>query len=492
MTRHDIVFLKPGSQKALYGELSDFKLTGLEPPLWGAILAGFMRAKGYATALFDAEIEGWSWQEAAARVVEAGPTLAVISVSGSNPSASTMNMVGASAIARHIKEIAPTMPVAICGLHPSALPGRTCEEEHVDFVVRGEGFETLPQLVEALKAGADLAAIAGIQGLAFRDGDRTVETAMPALLDDLDTLPRPAWDLLPMERYRAHNWHCFDDITRRQPYAVLYTSLGCPFKCSFCCINALFGRNTIRYRGVDSVIDEIDYLVNTYGIRNIKIMDEMFAMNEKRVAALCDRIIERGYDLNFWAYARVNTVSPGMLAKMKRAGINWVSYGFESGSKRVINDVTKGYDTSKVMEVVRQTYDEGLHICANYIFGLPEDDFESMNETLQMMFEINAEWANIYAAMALPGSQLYTLALENRWPLPESWQAYSQYAPNSLPLPTKYLSGGQVLAFRDYAFDAYYKNPGYLNMVREKFGTQTMEYVIAMSHKKLERQHAVI
>ena len=88
----------------------------------------------------------------------------------------------------------------------------------------------------------------------------------------LDEIPMPAWDLLPMEKYRAHNWHCFDHIEERQPYAVLYTSLGCPFDCSFCCINALFGKHMIRYRSLDKVIAELDFLVNTYGIKNIKII----------------------------------------------------------------------------------------------------------------------------------------------------------------------------------------------------------------------------
>lgn len=489
MSACDIVLVKPGSQKALYGDLSDFKLTGLEPPLWGAILAGYLRGKGFDVVLLDAEVEGWSWEETAQQIKDADPALAVVSVSGSNPSASTMNMGGASAIITHLKELAPSIPSVISGLHPSALPERTLKEEAADFVVRGEGFNTFPQLIEAVKAGVEDFPIDGL--LYMKDGHPVINP-MPELLADLDVLPLPAWNMLPMDRYRAHNWHCFDDIAHRQPYAVLYTSLGCPFNCTFCCINSLFGKHTIRYRGVDSVIAEIDELVTKYGVRNIKIMDEMFAMNEKRVTELCDRIIERNYDLNFWAYARVNTVTQPMMAKMKAAGINWLAYGFESGSKRVIKDVTKGYDTDKVMEVVQQTYDEGIYICANYIFGLPEDDFQSMNETLALMFEINAEWSNLYSAMALPGSKLYDMALENRWPLPESWQAYSQYAYETLPLPTKYLSGGQVLAFRDYAFDACYKNPTYLDMIRRKFGEQTMNHIVEMAQKSLDRKYAVI
>jgi len=109
-------------------------------------------------------------------------------------------------------------------------------------------------------------------------------------------------------------------------------------------------------------MEELDFLINTFGVKNIKIIDEMFALNEKRVVAFCDMIIERKYDLNMWAYARVNTVTEKMLYKMKQAGINWVAYGFESGSKRVIESITKGYKMEQVGKVVEMTYNLDIHI----------------------------------------------------------------------------------------------------------------------------------
>lgn len=491
MTRTpDILFIKPGSQKQLYGELSDYSLTAIEPPLWGAILGGYLRQQGYWVEILDAETDGLGWEEAAREAVDRAARLTVVMASGHNPSASTMNMVGVGAIARRIKELAPHMPLALTGLHVSALPEQTMREEVCDFAIQGEGLHTLPALLDALKAGAD--AFQGIPGLWWRADGEIVPGAMPEMWKDLDTLPMPSWDLLPMERYRAHNWHCFDDVSRRQPYATLYTSLGCPYHCSFCCINALFGEHRLRSRSVESVVAEIDFLVQHYGVRNIKIMDELFGVNEKRVLEMCDAIAGRGYDLNFWAYARVNTVNERMLAAMKRAGVNWIAYGFESGSKRVIEDVTKGYKLDQVMRVVEMTYAQDQHICANFIFGLPEDDYDSMQETNALMQEINAEWANIYSAMAYPGSKLYDDAVAQGLPLPASWNGYSQYSRDSLPLPTKYLSGGQVLAFRDYAFDAYYKSPRYLSMIRAKFGEETMRHIRQMAEKKLDRDNAVI
>lgn len=488
MPTTDVVIIKPGSQKKLYANLSDFQLTAIEPPLWGALLAGFLRDKGYAVELLDAEVEQWSYEEAARQIADRAALLAVVSVSGSNPSASTMNMIGAGEILRFHAELAPDQPRLIMGLHPSAMPERTMQDEQVDFLCQGEGFYTLPPLLEALKSGDDRR---DIPGLWYRDQGRIVSNPRPPVWEDLDTLPPPAWDMLPMTRYRAHNWHCFGDIGDRSPYGVIYTSLGCPFQCTFCCINSLFGgKHRIRYRDPDLVIDEIGSMVETYGIRNFKLIDEMFVLKRDHVRRFCDNIIRRGYDLNIWAYARVNTVNRELLAKMKRAGIHWVAYGFESGSKRVLEDVTKGYELEKVMDVVRMTYDEGLHICANFIFGLPEDDFDSMQETLNLATEINAEWANLYSTMAYPGSALYEQAVKDNLPLPDCWEGYSQYSYECRPLPTKHLSGGQVLSFRDYAFDAYHRNPRYLDMLDRKFGPRAAEYMRQITKHSLKRKYA--
>jgi len=485
----DIVLVKPGNQKQLYGQLSSFSLTAIEPPLWGALLAGYLRDKGHNVVLLDAEVEGWDYEKTATELNELDPLIAGVLVSGSNPSASTMNMTGADSIISNLRQLNPEIKTLVTGLHPSALPERTLENNDIDFLCQGEGFSTLCDLIDSVKSKSDDYEIAGLW---YRKDGQVMSNPRPELVKNLDEIPRPAWDMLPMDSYRAHNWHCFDDIENRQPYAVLYTSLGCPFHCSFCCINSLFGKNTIRYRSVDNVIDELDFLVNTYGVKNIKLIDEMFAMNEKRVIEMCDKIIERGYGLNIWAYARVNTVTQRMIAKMKQAGINWLAYGFESGSKRVIESVRKGYKIDQVMKIVDMTYNEGMYICSNFIFGLPEDDYDSMQETLALMMDINAEWANIYCAMAYPGSELYDQAVKNNWPLPETWQDYSQYSPKSLPLPTKYLSSGQVLSFRDYAFDAYYKNPRYLSMMAKKFGQKTLQHVQEMTTKSLQRDNAAI
>jgi len=486
----DIVLIKANNQKRLYQDLSE-ELSAIEPPLWLALIAADLRGRGYRVAVIDAEAENLDAAETVARARACGPLLAGIVVSGTNPSSSTTNMTGAGILLETFKNKAPEIVTAVSGLHPSALPERTVREEKADFVIQGEGFTTFDQLLEALKAGRDRTRDDfTIEGLWYLRQGKVVSNHRAQNIRDLDTLPMAAWDLLPMDKYRAHNWHCFDDVNRRTPYAVLYTSLGCPFTCSFCCINSIFGGRGIRYRSMEKVAEEVDYLAKTYGVRNIKVLDEIFVLKPERLQEFCERIIALGHDLNFWVYGRVDTVKADMLALMKKAGINWIAYGFEAGSKKVRDGVSKGrFNQQQIYDIVEKTHQAGIDIVANFIFGLPEDDKTTMQETLQMAQELNCAYTNFYCAMAYPGSQLYDDAVAQGVTLPPNWSGYAQFSEDTLPLPTQYLAPGEVLRFRDHAFNVYYRNDAYLKMMEEKFGAATVEHLKEMCAVELRRKY---
>src|SRR6185436_10937853 len=201
-------------------------------------------------------------------------------------------------------------------------------------------------LLSALKASRT-PDLSNVQGLVYRVDARPFRNPAAPLVKELDReMAGVAWDLLPMKRYRAHNWHCFGDL-EREPYAAIYTTLGCPYRCSFCCIQAPFkageqvmglasDANSYRFWTPGRVVEEIDLLVRDHGVRNIKFADEMFVLNHRHVTGICDLLIERGYNLNIWAYARVDTVKDGMLDKLKRAGFNWLALGIEAADDRVL------------------------------------------------------------------------------------------------------------------------------------------------------------
>ena len=477
----DLLVIKPGAQKDLYQGLSK-SLSGLEPPLWGALLAGYIRDKGYSVKMVDAEIE----PERVIPEAKKDPRLIAIVASGTNPSASTMSMVGVRTILKEFKKESLYSEVILMGLHPSALPERTLKEEDVSFVCQGEGFSTIWGLLSNEPCDK-------ISGLWWKPDERLIGVEHkrifsnpPAKLADPNLLPMPAWNLLPMDKYRAHNWHCFGGKPR-QPYGVVYTSLGCPFKCSFCCINAMFGKHTIRYRNPKDVVEEISYLHDAFGIRNLKIIDEMFDLNEKHVVDICDGLELKDLDLNIWAYARVDTINKNKLKKMKKAGFNWLGLGYESGNQQIRNGSSKGkFDNQKIFKVTQMIKDAGMSIGGNFIFGLPGDDFNSMYQTAQLMKKLNCEWANLNVCMPYPGSDLFKkTSVED---MPESWLGYSQYGYLTKPLSTKYLTPAEILAFRDRAFNDYYERKEYQDMMLHKFGVETVHQIQEMLQHKLHRK----
>lgn len=485
----DVLLINPGNSKAIYQELSN-GLSAIEPPSLAGLFANYLRAKGLSIDIVDAPAHNMSPDHVAEHVhANFSPTLIVVVVYGFQPSASTQNMPAAGETSAALKKLMPSCPIMMTGTHPAALPERTLREEAIDFVCDREGPETILHTFYALQSGNPI--FTDIPSLWYYNDKHEIISNPPGpLMKNLDEeMPGVAWDLLPMDKYRAHNWHCFDHILDRQPYVSMHTTLGCPYKCTFCCINAPFGQSSYRMWSPESVIREIDILVNEYGVKNIKFVDEMFVLKPKHVLGICDLIIERGYDLNIWAYARVDTVRDEFLDKLRRAGFRWLALGIESGSKHVRDGVEKGrFGSIDIIATVHKIQEAGINVIGNYIFGLPDDTYESMQETLDLAVEANCEFANFYCAMAYPGSKLYDMAVENNWDLPETWIGYSQHSYECLPLRTDALTSAEVLKFRDEAFMKYFTNQKYLDLVDAKFGQHVVQHLNDMTKIKLKRK----
>ena len=471
-----------GTKKRVYQDLSkDF--SAIEPPFWAALTAGFIRNKGYDVKILDSNAENLNFKETIDRIEEYNPKLTNIIAYGQQPAASTQLMGNIGELCKKIKNKNPIRKIILTGLHPSALPQKTIEEEVCDFVGVGEGFYTIENLLKERK-------LDNIQGLVYRDNEIIKINPRAKNVENLTSeLSDVAWDLLPMDKYKAHNHQCLQDLESRSKYASLSTSLGCPFKCDFCSIHATFGERKIRYWNPEWVLDQISHLVEKYDVKNFKIIDEMFIFNPKHYMPIVEGLIERDYGLNIWAYGRIDTVKKEHLEKIKQAGFNWLCYGFEAGSDKVRDDVSKGkFNEEDMRRVAKMTKNAGINILGNYMFGLPEDDLESMQKTLDLAIDLNCEFANFYGVMPYPGSKLYNVALNKGFKLPESWLGYSQHSYECQPLPTNKISAEEVLKFRDEAFNKYFTNPKYLTMIGKKFGRNALNHIKEMTKIKLKRK----
>ncbi len=485
----DLLLIHPNDQKAVYGDT--LRYTACEPPYWCAVAAGFCKNHGLEVAIVDAEAENLSFEQVADRVEYYNPILVGIFVTGTNLSASTQKMQGADLTSRAIKKIVD-VPIFLWGLHPSALPERTLRENDADYVVSGEGFESMVNLT-MYHGGGDIPFSGDYLGGLYYRSDGTIKHFLPARLLDTSELPLPAWELLPMEKYMPHNWHIMGEDqpeNSKGRYAVLSTSIGCPFHCSYCAISALFGTRKLRFWDIDRVVDEVERLVNEYHVKYIKILDECFVLKKDYVSELCDKLAAKHFDINMWAYARVDTVDQELLLKLKNAGIHWLAYGIESASETVLAEVSKGqYDAGRTKQVMQWTKDAGINILANFMFGLPDDTLSSMQETLDFCREINPEWINFYVTMPYPGSDDYLEAVKDGKIKNDRWIEYAQYSYECKPSGGKNLTPKQVLEFRDNAFVAFFDhNDSYFTNIKDKFGQQYVDSIRDMTKHKLRRK----
>lgn len=417
-------------------------------------------------------------------------------------------MIGALALAQALKKSNPENMICFVGSHTSALPKEVLAYDCVDVVLLNEGVYALHNLLKS-NLSSDLAHIKGI-GYKKRDsGGAMIPVMNPPQhvvpQDRMDEdLPGYAWDLLPyrekpLDLYRAHFWHAAFDHAKRTPFAAIYTSLGCNFGCDFCMINIVNrvdnndGISAANSRGMrfwspSWVAREMRKLAGM-GVHTLRISDEMFFLNKRFYVPILQTAVDEQYNFNMWTYSRVDTVRRDALDLFKRAGVNWLALGVEAGNQLVRQEVSKGsFQEVNIRDVCKTINDADINIISNYIFGFPDDTIQTMQETLDLAIELNTEMANMYPCQALPGSPMYHIAKKNGWALPDSFEGFAFLSYESQPLPTKHVSSADVLKFRDQAWQKYFTNPDYLDLVEKKFGTTERRNVVDMAGIDLKRK----
>ncbi len=481
----DLLVVFPNNRVRAYGQLAA-DVAAIAPPVQAGLTAAYVRKAGYDVKILDADAENLDAAQTAKRVNELNPRLVCLSTDSIN-SGDVTKMAAASETLSEMRKHAPGLKVVLEGVVPSAYPEKLLRTEGADFVCQGEAYEPIVQLLKAVKDGRPETPIHGIWR---RDGETVTSGERAEMAKKPDGLPFIAWDLLPVSKYRAHHWHCYDRLERRSPYASIYTNLGCPYTCTFCNVNVVAGKANFRPRSPENVVEEIDLLVKQYHVSNIRIVDNVFTIKMDLVEKLCDLIIQRDYDLNFWVYARVETVRDlGVLKKMKKAGINWIAYGIEAAADNVRDAVDKHSTQAVIDRAIELTRQADISIVGNFIFGLPEDTQATMQKSFDMCRDYLFEFANFYCAMAYPGTELHNdVVKQPHVQLPTTWSGYGQYSYDCQPLPTATLTPRDVLRFRDEAWDIYFTDPKYLALLEKRFGRPAADFTRELTKIKLKRK----
>ncbi len=364
--------------------LSIFSTFGFsQPPMGLLYLAASLEAAGHHVQLRDLSLDG---EQLSRQELQWADLVGI--------SSDTTRIIKAQAIAKRAAALGK--PVVMGGPHPQFLPEDILADGTVSWIVKGEGEAVLPALVEVLQAGGDPGSV---DGLIYRDQGRLRETPNPMPLD-VDKLPFPAWHLLPLDRYQS-------SVAGRLAAPVV-TSRGCPGACHFCSSSIFFGRSW-RARTAASVLDEIERLYTQYGYRAITFMDDNFTLDPRRVEQIADGIIQRGYDLKWWNFSRVDTIvkHPGMVAKMAAAGSAMVYLGIESGNRETLNSLGKQSSLEEIEQAVKLLKEHGIGVYGSYIIGSLDEKPSDIERNLQLAISLDTEVAQFSILTPYPGTALY-------------------------------------------------------------------------------------
>ncbi|MBI2304191.1 MAG: radical SAM protein [Chloroflexi bacterium] len=379
------------------------------------------------------------WREAAETIRTYRPDVVGIT-------SRTVKFASACRIARLCKEHDPHIPVILGGQHPTIQTEEVLKNPDVDFVARGEGEETLVQLVEALEKGRGGEEI---DGLSYCRNGEMAHNPPRELISNLDALPFPAREaLVDREAY--------------DPEAMgnIFTSRGCPFSCAYCSAHLIWTRR-VRYRSIDNVMAEIKHVRDTYGTKQITFWDDSFTVNRERVHDLCRALRQEGRDIYWSCNTRFDLIDEEMVREMKAAGCNNIELGVESGSAQVLQFIDKGLTLEKIREAARILNKHDIYWSAFFMIGLPNETKEDIQETLKLMKEIKPHWSTYSIFTPYPGTKLYQISRDMGL-IPETmdWSQYGHQSPHNrftANLSAKDMAQMAELAARE--FDRYNRQP---------------------------------
>jgi anaerobic magnesium-protoporphyrin IX monomethyl ester cyclase len=388
----------PYMAEALVGKTASMKVVlNIIPPLGLAYLAAVLEDNGYEVRIFDCSI-GISLSQLMGHLKEYQPD--VVGITSTTPA-----FHDARRTAESVRQTLPEAAIVLGGAHVSAVPQNALSYDCFDVGVIAEGELTMLELVRHIE-GDGLSDLTGIAGLVFRRDGEIFLTEPRGYIRDLDTIPFPARHLLPPLSAYSPTPASY----RKLPLAVLMTSRGCPYQCTFC-DRKVFG-NLTRGHSPDRVVAEVEEVLNRYGAREIRFFDDTFTYNKKRIMEMCEKILQKGLRFPWTCLTRVSAVTKELLKKMKEAGCWQVLYGLESGDPHVLASLKKGNTVEQNEQAVRWAQEVGLGVRADFIVGTPAETMESLERTLEFAKRLKLDYAHFNKFVPFAGTELYEELVE--------------------------------------------------------------------------------
>ena len=422
---------------------SKYKFMGvIAPPLGIAYMAGVLQENNIDVEILDASAEDMDFKDVEKELLKRKPDLVALT-------ALTPTIGRALETAQVVKETLPDSIVVMGGYHPTFNFIETLEDENVDIVIRGEGEYIMLNLVQALENQSSLH---DVKGIVFEDKNSKEIVVNPEapLIQDLDELPFPALNLLPMKKYRL--------LDMDTHMTTMITTRGCPMQCSFCSSAAMHGKK-IRERSVENIVDEIEYLKTNYDIDTIAFMDDTFTLKKRKVMAICDEILKRNIEIMWGCTSRVDTLDEKLLKKMKEAGCITIFIGVESADQQQLDNMCKNTTIAKIENAFKIAHKLKIRTIASVALGMPGDTKEIMNKSVKFVHKLKPNYAIYSLATPYPGTRFYKEAFEKNLIKIKDWSKYTLITPI---LETIDCSLNDMRKIQAKAFMKFYLRPHYI------------------------------
>ncbi|MBN2120770.1 MAG: cobalamin-dependent protein [Candidatus Omnitrophica bacterium] len=409
----------------------------LQPPLGLAYVASYLKSRGHSVKLFDSSFSKDIFKDINSHMHEFNPTFVGIT-------ATTPQITSAFKVAEYIKSVNPTVKVILGGPHVSALPEEALSTCNVDIIVCGEGEITFSEIVDGKELNA-------IQGICFKQDKKIVINSQRPLIENLDSLPFPLWEQLPVKSYY---------YVPRKTVGVMSTR-GCPYRCSFCASGVIF-RHQFRMRSPLNFVSEIEFLHKKFGVNNVMFIDETFTINHERVEEICNLILEKKLPLQWTCDTRVDSLTKKMLKTMKLAGCNTLRMGIESSDEAVLEAVGKPINLEQAKAVVSWARECNIKTVAYYLLGLPHETIKSLEKTLVFAKKLKTDLAHFSMLVPLPGTKVWDIVKEGKILrcTGKEWRQYTRYDKPIVESDT--LSKEQLLKYYRHMIRSYFFSPAYM------------------------------
>jgi anaerobic magnesium-protoporphyrin IX monomethyl ester cyclase len=388
--KNEILLIHP-----VYGEATQERIfqPGIEAPISLLYLASYLDSQGIDNRILDLRLEQNPVEKLRESILGLKPSIVGIT-------ASTAAIDNASHVAEQIKMINPEIVTVIGGWHASALPRETLEKyPSFDYVIHGEGEIALTKFIQGLSAGQPLDQC---NGLAFRSNGDIHVNPREGLIDDLNSIPFPARDKVPIARYHpspgTRNY-------RTLPSTGILVGRGCPYRCLFC-YKGVWGKG-IRFRSPENVLQEIEFCIETFGIRDFRFYDDTITFPRWDLESLCNEIINRKLNISWNCWSRVNDVDEDKLRMMKDAGCYHIKFGIEFGTEKALKLARKGATLEQARQAVALARKVGIECKGSFILGIPGENEADCRKTIDFAVDISPDFATFYPFDPIPGSPFY-------------------------------------------------------------------------------------